>query len=787
MKMLSLIFGTTAISTSIVLASFMGGMAIGSFLAGWFTDKSKLPLRLYGILEISISAFALLMPILFAGIDDIYIFIHRNLGAGMGAINIIKIALSFIVLIIPTALMGSTLPVISRFFINHFNHFGKNIGRLYFVNTIGGAIGAILAGFVLIIVLGIRESTWLASGINLLIGITAIIADLKLSKPTKAYSLPQQEENQQIIGSTRQAKLALVAFGIAGFCSIALEVLWTRSLIFILDNTAQAFTTMLAAFLTGIAAGSLVMAHFVDKLKRPFLWLGAIIFGIGISGVVSVPVFINLGADAGISLNLFQPEAYWQWASIRFFRSFLVMLIPTLLMGMTFPLVAKIYSTRPKLVGKTVGSIYAINTIGGVAGSLVAGFILIPFLGVYHSTVAITAAYMMLGILLLGCEPGSGFKMQIKTVLPPTCAFILTSILVLTPGNLVFSSQVEKQETDSIIFYDEGIGSTIKVYSNEAGYRYLSIDGFPVASTTPRHRDIQLALGHTPLLLSQKDNADVCIIGLGAGGSSWAATCYNINKLDVIELVPSVAQASRLLPEINHNLFELPIFNLVFADGRNYLHMTEQRYDVISVDATSPKSAGSGNLYSQEFYRDCRQRLTEDGLMVQWLPFHLLSPGEIGITVNTFVSVFPNTSLWFTPLRNYFLLVGSMDRLQIDYEILEQKISQPIIANELRKLNINNAFDFLSCFVMEGNSLKTYAGTKHLNTDNHPRLEYSPSLYYFRTNDCTRENILKVAPLRQTPEPYIINIPGDKTAIIEKLNQRLDETAIKYYWPLFFE
>ncbi|NLE90390.1 MAG: hypothetical protein GX602_05615, partial [Dehalococcoidales bacterium] len=142
MKMLSLIFGTTAISTSIVLASFMGGMAIGSFLAGWFTDKSKLPLRLYGILEISISAFALLMPILFAGIDDIYIFIHRNLGAGMGAINIIKIALSFIVLIIPTALMGSTLPVISRFFINHFNHFGKNIGRLYFVNTIGGAIGA---------------------------------------------------------------------------------------------------------------------------------------------------------------------------------------------------------------------------------------------------------------------------------------------------------------------------------------------------------------------------------------------------------------------------------------------------------------------------------------------------------------------------------------------------------------------------------------------------------------------------------------------------------------------
>jgi len=792
MRLLTLVFGVTAVATSTILASFMGGLALGSHIFGRFVDARKRPLRLYGLLELGVGLFALLMPVILSGLDNIYVFLFRQFGASLPLINIIRFVLSFTILLLPATLMGGTLPIISRFVVQIWGKLGWSVGRLYFVNTLGGAAGTLLAGFGLILLLGVRETTYLAAALNILIAAAALVMDYRTAGKTadtnakQAAKTPEPETETRQVYSPGMARLALVAFGLGGFCSLALEVLWTRALIFILDNTTHAFTTMLSAFLIGIAAGSLIMARFTDNIKRPFLWLGIIICGIGVSGIISVPVFINLGAEIGGG-GFYQPEAYWQWAALRFGRSFLVMLLPTLLMGMAFPLVAKIYAQSPGILGKAIGNVYALNTLGGVAGSLAAGFLLIPWIGVYYSVAIIGGVYAVMGIVLLAAEPLINLKSRLKTIALPAFAFVLAAVLVISPGRLMFSSYIEQQETRSLLYYDEGIGSTVKVYANAFGYRYLSIDGFPVASTTPRHRDIQQALGHMPLLLSPAENPNVCVIGLGAGGSSWAVTLYDIQKLDVVELVPSVVEAAKLLPEVNHELFDQPAFNLILADGRNYLLVTEEKYDIISVDATSPKGSGNGSLYSLEFYQSCRQRLTDEGLIVQWLPFHLLSEEEIGITINTFREAFPHASLWFSPFRNYFLLIGMMDEFEINFQNVEAKIEMPVIREELGPIYIRDIYDFLSCFVMAEESLDEYAGSTSLNTDNHPFLEYAPSLAYFQPVDFTRDNIIRVAHLRQSPAPYLVNTGQNEAEILVRLAERFEQTPVERYWPLFFE
>ena len=792
MRMLTLVFGVTAVAISTVLASFMGGLALGSYLFGRIIDTRNRPLRIYGLLELGTGIFALCMPFILSGLDDMYVHLYRQFGASLPLLNILRFLLSFTVLLIPATLMGGTLPIISRFVVKKWRNMAWSVGRLYFINTLGAAVGTVLAGFVLILFLGVREATYLAAAFNILIAFIALGLDHKLAAnavteaPEIEPAVVETQGEAKPVYSAAQTRFVLVIFGIAGFCSLALEVLWTRSLIFILDNTTHAFTTMLSAFLLGIALGSLIMARFTDGITRPLIWLGCIICGIAVSSVISVPVFINLGAEIGGGSGFYQPDSYWQWAALRFGRSFLVMLVPTLLMGMAFPLVAKIYSRSPRVLGKSIGNVYALNTVGGVAGSLAAGFVLIPQIGVYYSVILISAVYLVLGIVLVAGEKIVSLARRSTVIAVPVFTFLLAAVLVMSPGRLMFSSNIEQQETQALLYYNEGIGSTVKVYANAFGYKYLSIDGFPVASTTPRHRDIQKALGHFPMLLTTVEKPTAAVIGLGAGGTSWAITRYDIERLDTVELVAGVVEGAKLIPEVSHQLFEEPAFNLVLADGRNYLMVTEEKYDVISIDATSPKGAGNGNLYSVELYEYCRSRLTPQGLVVQWLPFHLLSHEEMGITINSFTQVFPTASLWFSPFRNYLLLIGTMEEFTIDFEMVSSKIENPVVKAELEPIFIRDVYDFLSCYVMSGEVLDMYAGQTRLNTDNHPLLEYAPTLAYFQPVDYTRENILRIAPLRQSPAPLIVNMGPEEEAVLSNLAERFEQTPVERYWPLFF-
>jgi len=797
MKMLTIVFGGTALATTTTLAAFMSGLALGSFYFGRFTDRHQHPLRIYAFLEMGTGLFAFLMPLLLSLMDRFYIFIYQDVTAGYLWLSLIRLALSFLVLLIPATLMGGTLPVITRFLVRRFGQLGSRVGQLYFVNTLGAVAGTFATGFFLIVWLGINEAAYVAGGLNIFIAIAILVLDRRtVSAGHSETTLVSQaadsnggaEKLNQPYYSSRIARLALWAFAISGFCSLAYEVLWTRALVFILDNTAQAFTTMLVAFLLGIALGSLVITRYVDRLKHLLALFGLAEVLIALLAIISIPVFGNLGASIGSSPGsiLYPTFSLWQWAGIRFGRALLVMLLPTFLMGITFPIASKLYARSETGVGGAIGNIYSANTVSGVIGSFVAGFALIPWIGVYNSVMLVAGLNTIVGLTLLLIEPVMKLRNRLKTALVSIVCFITALAVLLSLGQIIFVSPIEWQSTDRLLYYKEGIGSTVKVYQDVFGDKTISIDGFPVAGTTPRHQDAQRSLGNLPLLLSRVSQPRVNLVGFGAGGSSWTATLYNPSALDCVELVPSVVEAAKFFPEVNHGVMNNPTLDLIIGDGRNYLLVTDKQYDIITVDATSPKSAGSGSLYTKEFYESCKARLTNNGLIAQWLPFHLLSEDEIKMTIRTFMSVFPHASLWFSFQRFYFILVGTQSELNLDFQLLQDRMADENIKAELAPVDISDSYDVLSCFIMGEGALANYASGAKLNTDGHPYLEYSATMSYFITGDFTRQSLSGISRLRQSVLPYLANL-GATESEVEKvkanLQERFNATPVAHFWP----
>lgn len=782
MRMLTLVFGATAFATSTILASFFAGLALGGVYFGTVVDRGKNPLLVYALLEAGIGLFAFLMPHLFSVVREIYVIISRHFGVGFYGISLIRFALSFLVLLIPATLMGGTLPVIIKFFAGRQEQLGWRVGQLYSMNTFGAVVGTLAAGFFFIVVLGVNETAYVAGVVNLLIagvvvGLSRRRVGLATRREPEESAKPPHDTGKGVL-SSKAAHLALWAIGLSGFCALALEVFWTRALVFFLDNSTHAFTTILTAFLLGIALGSLVIAKFVDKRRTLLGWLGVIEVLIGVFAVLAIPILSHSSPVfqrmAGVSLDSMLP---WKWIGMRFINSLAVMLVPTVLMGMAFPLASKIYTRDLDRVGTALGRVYAVNTIGGVLGSVIAGFALIPLIGVQHGIVLIAAINVVVGAVLILSESGATHRVRLGAVVGFGLIFGSTGTYYLATGPIILTSYYEAIEDPEVVSYKEGIGATVKVYDNRYGNRTLSVNGFPVAGTSFTMEDAQRTLAHLPLLLSNVPSPRVNIVGFGAGGTSWGMTQYDVAAVDCVELVPAVVAAASLFPTINHDVLSNPKFNLIMGDGRNYALVTDRVYDVISVDATSPKMAGNGSLYALDFYELLKARLSADGLLVQWVPFHLLSDQEMRMIAKTFVTAFPHTTMWFTPLRQYVILIGAREKLEIDFASLSEKLALSSVQRELEPLFITDPVDVLSLFVMGEEALARYVANAPINTDNHPYLEFTPAMAYFLSDWYWIQNTRNVGESRESVFPLLVNV-GDSeqeiAAVAEKLQKRFE-------------
>jgi spermidine synthase len=781
MRTLTLVFGATAFATAAILASFFSGLALGSLLLGRVADRGRDPLRLYALLEGGVGVLAFLMPLVFAGLTPVYVALARGLDLGYYPLSLVRFALSFLVLLVPTTLMGGTLPVIVKYFVSRRDAVGWDVGRLYAVNTFGAVVGTVATGFFLILFLGVKEAAYLAGTVNLLIAAAVFgLSRMKASAsaPVEPAGPADASAAEEPLLSPRHARLALWAVGLSGLCALALEVLWTRALVYYLDNSTHAFTTMLTAFLLGIGLGSALIARFIDARRSPLALFGAIEVLIGVSALLAIPI---LARSTPVMASLVEatpgPMLHWRWAGLRFLTSLTVMLLPTVLMGMTVPLVVKIYARSLDRLGTALGQVYSVNTIGGVVGSVVAGFVLIPLVGVQDGIVAAGVLSMAIGVALVLAEPALRARTLAKGAFGLAVLACGGAALWAARDPLILTSYKERVDEREVLFYKEGVGSTVKVFRDPQGDKYISVDGFPVAGTSLVMMDAQQTLGNIPMLLTDVPGARVNLIGFGAGGASWEALQYDVSLVHTVELVPAVLEAAKWFPEVNHDVLHQPRYQAILGDGRNYALVSDETYDVISIDLTSPKMAGNGSLYTLEFYESLKDRLSEKGLVAQWLPFHLLSDAEMRMTARTFMAAFPHTTLWLSPIRHHGLLVGTREKLQIDFQALSAKVAREGVRDQLGPLGVLEPMDVLAWYVMGEEHLAEYVDGARLNTDDHPYLEFTPAMAYFYTMKYVTRNLVELGQRRESVLPLLTGTgatPEEREAFAERVARRFE-------------
>ena len=421
LRQLSVILGNTVFAVSAVLTVFMGGLALGSFLAGRMIDRRNDPLRVYALIEISIGLLGFLLTSLLTQTGPVYILFHNSMGDNPILQYIARYVFSFFLLIIPTTLMGATLPVLSKFVVENKYSLGLNVGRLYALNTLGAAGGCYLAGFMLIGNLGIRMTVLIASALSVTVGALAWYYQKRLGESGFIiYESPVYESESSHKQSNFRI-LILGVFAISGFVALGYEVLWTRVLISYLGNSVYAFSTMLTTFLIGIALGSLVLSSFVDKRKRLVTCFGLIEVTIGFYVLLSLYMF-GWGVDKLAMLR--QPYPVWQWTGVRFMKAFALMFVPTFFFGATFPVASRIYTINFRRVGQSIGELYTWNTLGAIIGTVVTGFVLMPMLGIEKSLLVLLCMNLCIGMALCVAEP----NMTRKSI------FLLLAAIALTTG-----------------------------------------------------------------------------------------------------------------------------------------------------------------------------------------------------------------------------------------------------------------------------------------------------------------------------------------------------------------
>ena len=780
MRQLTLVFGSTVFATSTVLTAFMAGLALGSFYFGRKIDESdQSPLRMYALLEAGIGAFCLVWPLILSILGALYVLIHRNVTSEFYTLSLIRFVLTFAVLLIPSTLMGGTLPVLTRFFVKRLEQLGTNIGVLYALNTFGAVVGTVAAGFFLLEAFGIRWSLGIGIAINFAVAAIAIALANRVSGVEDVSDQPEsiaEETNAQLPPAdsrqpTANSHLVLWAIGISGFCALAYEVLWTRIMVFFLGSTTYAFATMLAAFLFGIALGSIVLARWVDRIKQPVAVFGILQLGIGLFALILMPAFEELYAMTRALQSTFGVSRFW-----TFFSCFLVMCLPTFLMGASFPLVTKIYTGNERQLGRSIGNVYAVNTVGSILGAFCAGFILIPLLGIRPSIVLMVALNTGIGCLLVlrgghRTETGGALLHGISIGMPILNAGLAVILLLTLNQPLFLKSAIFKTQRpgDTLVDYNEEIDATVTTLKDDEAVYRLYVDTNQAADASrwdsPSHR----VIAHLPLLLHRRPKRAL-VVGFGMGLTSYSITQHGV-RVDAIELSEGVISAAQKhFTHVNGNVFDSPLFNYKINDGRNHILMTKTKYDMISTGIIHPLvSAGSSNIYTADFYRLCRRILSEDGIMCQWVPLHRLPEAHYKMIVRTFIDVFPHTTLWYKYTPDFVILIGTPEPLRIDYKNFLARaqiasISEGLAADDLDGLSL------LDSFMMGPETVREYVGPGPIHTDNRPRLEF------FRGADLantTTQNVKGMAEYRERVLPYLVNY-GSTLAQMKAVRQTLD-------------
>jgi spermidine synthase len=772
-KQLQFVLGSSTFAVSVTVASFFFGLSLGSWLGGRLADRLLRPLRTYALLELSLAVVALAVTLLLSKWSVVAPGLAPILGGRSVFSAVLTVLVSFLTLALPTMLMGATVPLLAKYLIREQQAVARRIGVLYGINTLGAAIGCAAVGLVLIGTIGLWQSALVGAAIYA--SIAVLIGFLVLSAPATDAPVTTMAIGEAPaavpVGSTdsRGSVVPLVlVFALSGFVSIAEEILWFRVLANFSLHTVYAFSAMLSTYLLGLVLGAFICAKFLaprkERLLAHFAQLQLLIATASLVTVAFLgrsrnilAIVAPLPERIGIPTSILDPLASTMEIMLL---CLVVLLVPTTLIGVGFPLASELTIRHLPVLGSRLGRLYALNTLGGTLGSLTAGFLLLPYLGTQASLILIIAMNLLLFAVTVASQPSLRRDRGLWRLGIEGVVVFCVGVWFLGPRYLAEAQTLF--EGGRILAFQEARDATFVVvgyHSEEAGeYQQLLVNGRSYANNALPGRRYMAVLGHLPALLHPEPRSAL-VACVGTGTTVGALTVHpGVQAIKAVDLAQTVFDFAPFFEPLNHRFHLQPQVESIVADARHYLLSAEHEFDIITLEPPPPQDAGVVNLYSREFYELAKRRLAPGGMVAQWVPLDVSRQALPRMMVRTMMAEFPHVSLWI-PNRMEGVVIGSMEPLRIDLAGWRRRMSAPALRADLEAIGFRSPEDLAAIFVAADGALAGLIGDAPLVTDNHPRIEY---FNFYPTDPMSYDEI---ADLREPVEKYLVAPPGDPAAL----------------------
>jgi spermidine synthase len=652
--------------------------------------------------------------------------IYHQLGSLKLAYSLVRLAITFLLLILPTTLMGATLPILVSGFSKHAS-FQKRLSHFYGINTVGAACGTILTGFLLLPNIGLHGSLFLVLALNLTVGLAAWYVDGRLPPQTATSSVDLSAVAPLFRRPLSRGILTLLVVSmLAGCMGMVSQIGWTRLLTPLLGSSAYAFSIILMTFLTGIGGGSLVVS--LIKGQRCWSYLSVFLAGSSLTIITSL-YGINYYPSL-IEALLAYVDAY---PALLFPAHILVasllMLVPTLFMGGALPLAITCFNRMIENRGQSVGRLYMCNTIGSVVGALSAGFLLLPLVGTRKTLIVASGIGLFALFLVWNTRPTTTAK---RKFLIPGLFVCLYSLLLLglppinqarlNTGHFTRTGTNPgrtRSENPYLISSKDGISATVSVYRT-ADDTYLYLNG-KTNATAKGDLPTQYLLGHLPLFL-HPDPSCVYILGYGSGATARAVAAHSVERIDVTELEPAVVEADSYFRVSNDGVLNDPRVRVHIEDGRTFLRYRQRKYDVVISEPSNPWIEGISSLFTVDFYRMAKRRLASNGIFCQWIQSYDISNQTLSVIVRTLSEVFPHVEMFVS--KGDFIVLASDNPLKGTWARFDRLFEDKDISATLGRIDITNPFELLLGYVYSLPRDEALFPTTIRNTDANLWLEY---------------------------------------------------------------
>jgi spermidine synthase len=788
-RLLALVFGATSLAISTVLAAYMGGLALGSWWIGTRSEELRDRRRVYAWLEIGIGLGALVVPLLLAAVGPAYGWLWRRFHLSFAAFSVLRLLVATLILLGPTLLMGATLPVLAAYCAGLQ---GRQVAPpwLYTVNLAGAALGVAAAGFAVMPALGVWGTIIVAALLNIGAGLAVMALPVLPERPA---ATGREADDPVRLGPL----LIAVAFA-SGLMAMATQVAWTRVLSLIVGSTTYAFSSVLLVYLVALAAGSAWAARRSARLDQagPDLALMHALFAVGLLGAVwsvnRLPYWY-LRLSAG-----WAPQSLAGVVAVQMTILCSVLLVPVLCAGTILPLVLGAAAPAgARGTGPAVARVYAVNTLGAIAGALGSGFVLVPFAGTQATLIAVCGLAAVLAVACAWWGEARWAKLTSVATLVlvgagalwrPAWNYLELHSGVYEPGRIHDVTDTLTSPGEKALYQREGPTASVLVAlrpGEHGDIRSLLINARVNASDYREDMQTQLMLAHAPLLLTPRPR-DVFLIGWGSGVTAGAVLAWPDTRLTAVELEPAVVEASREYEHVNGRPLGNPRLRLVEDDARHILLADETTYDVIVSEPSHPWVSGVANLFTADFYRLAGRRLRPDGVFAQWLQAYQISLDSFRAILAAYQSVFPEVLVFILPNNFDTIVVGSRQPLALDLADVERRWAVPEVQADLARIEFRRPEDLLARLYLGPEAVRSLVRGSRLNTDDNMLVETRGPAQMVWGSVKAYEQLLAALSNAATPVDMLLADPRHLrasperlTALIEALRRTKRPTA--YY------